>query len=239
MGLKGIVVMPAYNEEDSIGQVLAILIKVTDHLDKHLDLILDVLVVDDGSTDGTSEVARTYGARVIRHTRNMGPGAAVRTGFIYAVENGYDLVVQMDADGQHLPEEVPKLILPIIEDEADIVIGSRFLASASYYKMPYMKLAGIKFYSVLVSFLANRLIMDVTSGFRAFNIEAVEAIAPIYPSDFPALKSTLMLAKRGFRIIEVPVKMRPRVSGRSYISGLNLMKYHVRALKSIAETVFK
>lgn len=232
--IKVLVVIPAFNEGKTIRDVLMRLKKVIEKIVYELNVEMRPLVIDDGSTDDTPEVVRSCGVTLIKHEKNMGPGAAVRTGLIYAIKNGFDVVVQMDADGQHLPEEIPKLLIPILRGKADVVIGSRFLGTTCY-NMPLLRKLGIKFYSIIAFLVTGRMILDITSGFRAYGIKAVKFIAHAYPIDFPAIKSTLMLVRRGFRVIEIPTKMMERKRGRSYIGGLNLIRYHIRALKSLIE----
>ena len=228
-----LIIIPAYNEEHTIGKVLYELTAVANKLGRD-NIDLKILVIDDGSTDRTVEIAKKYNVLIVSHLRNMGPGVAVRTGFLYAIKNNFDFIVRVDADGQHPPNEIPKILKPVLDGEADVVIGSRFLHKTSY-KMPFIKKLGIKIYSLVVLALTKKKIIDLTSGFRAFNLKAVKTIVHSYPPDFPALKSTLTLIKSGLRVIEVPIKMNPRFKGRSYISGIKLLRYHLRAIKSVFE----
>ena len=147
----------------------------------------------------------------------------------HALQSGADIVVLMDADGQHPPEEMPKLLGPILHDEADVVIGSRLLQRHIDW-VPSLKKAGMLFYSLTASVLMRRRITDVRSGFRAMNRRAVELVASVYPDDYPAVGVTIYM---GLRIMEVPVGMRPRRTGSSYIRGGALLSYHVKVFKYI------
>ena len=225
--------IPAYNEESTIGDVLLgalSVIKKLKKFEKGLDIKL--VVVNDGSTDATGDIAKSLGAVVLSHKRNRGAGASIRTLLIYALRTGADIVVLMDADGQHPPEEIPKLLGPVLRGEADVVIGSRFLRGHSY-RVPSLKKIGIIFYSILTSMLIRRRITDVTSGFRAMNKRAVELVAPIYPDDHYAVKITIYMGLRGLKIVEVPVSMRPRRSGSSFIRGRALLSYHLKVLRYV------
>ncbi len=222
--------IPAYNEEDTIGDVLERIFSVMEKLGEGLEFRL--VVVDDGSADATGEIARSLGAVVLSHERNMGYGASVRTFLAYALRSGADAVVLIDADGQHPPEEIPKLLGPILRGEADVVIGSRFLRGRANW-IPGLKRAGMAFYSLLASILTRGRITDVTSGFRAMNRRAVRFVAPVYPDDYPAVGVTIYMGLRGLRLMEVPVDMRPRKSGSSYIRGEVLLSYHVKVLKYV------
>jgi len=220
----------AYNEEKTIGTVLRRALSISTELKK--DFEVELVVVDDASVDATGDIARALGATVLSHEKNRGYGASVRTFLTYALRSGADIVVLMDADGQHPPEEIPRLIEPVLHGEADVVIGSRFLNGRAKW-MPALKRIGIMFYSLLTSILVRKRITDVTSGFRAMNRRAVEVVAPVYPDDYPAVKVTICMGMRGLRIMEVPVRMSPRGSGSSYIRGSALLSYHLRVIKHI------
>jgi len=222
--------MPAYNEENTIGEVLKKAISVMKMLEKRFEI--KYIVVDDASNDATGDVARSLGAIVLSHEENRGYGASVKTFLAYALRSEADIIVLMDADGQHPPEEIPKLLKPILRDEADVVIGSRFLQGHTSW-IPSLKKIGILFYSLLASALTRKRITDVTSGFRAMNRRAIKLVAPIYPDNYPAVGTTIYMGLKGLRVMEVPVKMRPRKVGSSYIRGRALLSYHIKVLKYI------
>jgi len=156
---KKIAVIPAFNEEDRLGKIL----------DKFSTEIIDkVLVVDDGSTDRTAEEARNRGVRVISQEKRTGVGAAIRRGIDYAIENGYDIIVVMAANGKDNPEEIPLLLKPIITDQADYVQGSRYLKGGRSDNTPFLRILAIKMYTLMWSLLLWRRFTDVTNGFRAY-----------------------------------------------------------------------
>ena len=211
-----LIIVPAYNEERSLPRVLAAI--------KEKAPAYDVLVVNDGSSDGTSGAARAGGASVIDLSFNLGIGGAIQTGFKYALRQGYRLVVQVDADGQHPPEEIQKLVEPVLRDAYDVVIGSRFLERTDYRGSRRRRLM-IAFLSWLCSRFAGGMITDCTSGFRAFSHRAVAFLASNYDAEYPEPKSIPALARRGMRIKEVSVNMRERASGISSLSGLKALLY--------------
>lgn len=227
---KRLVIVPAFNEENNIGQV------VDDILGAGLSL--DVVVIDDGSHDRTSEIARSHGARVITLPFNLGIGGAVQTGLKFAHRHQYDVVIQIDGDGQHVPAEIPLLLAPLQRQEADVSIGSRYLGLHQYYT-PVMRRLGILVFSVVNSLLIGQRITDNTSGFRAFNRRAIEFLSPNYPSDYPEPETVVMLGRNGFRLKEVPVKMLQRSAGESSINSVRAVYYMVKVLLAILVDVFK
>ncbi|AEH25448.1 glycosyltransferase family 2 protein [Pyrococcus yayanosii] len=200
--MRTLIVIPAYNEELTIGSVVALAKKYG-----------DVLVVDDGSTDRTSEVAQRAGAVVIRHPTNRGKGAALKTGFEYALRNNYDAVVCLDADGQHNPDEIPLLIDPIIRGEADLVIGSRYLNSA-YRNIPLYRRLGLWVLNKATVIASGINVSDSQSGFRALNRKALENLN--LDADGYHIESEMIheLAGKGLRIKEVPINVRYDVPKR-------------------------
>lgn len=204
------VIMPAYNEAKSIRHVL---LRVAQHVDRE-----DIVVVNDGSTDDTSQVARTCGVTVLDLPYNLGIGGAVQTGLKYAVLHTYDIAMQVDADGQHDPDFIPKLRGVLSQDPAiDMVIGSRFKASTRY-RSSIMRLLGIRIFSWLIGIVTNKVIYDSTSGFRVYGSRALRYLADHYPSDFPEPESIVMVLNRGMKIKEVPVEMNHRATGDSIVS---------------------
>ncbi len=224
--MKKLVIVPAYNEEKNIGGVIdEIQREAPDH---------DILVINDGSTDRTSEIVRGFkSVKIVDLPMNLGIGGAVQTGFIYSWENGYDICVQVDGDGQHKPSEIKKIEEPIIKDEADMVIGSRFLGESTY-KTTFFRRTGIKiFYFANRLFLGER-IKDSTSGFRAYNRRAVEVLKKYYPDDYPEPEAIFILKKKGMRIKEVGVEMEERKGGRSSITFLRAIYYMIKVSIGIA-----
>lgn len=221
-----IVVIPARNEAGRIGAVIR---SVRDVLDD-----VPILVVNDDSTDATAAEAREAGARVISHPVNLGYGAALETGYQYSLRRGYDVIVQMDADGQHLPEEIPRLIGPVLGGEADFTVGSRFLAQGRDYRATVLKNIGHRIFSVMYSLLTGYRLTDPTSGFQCLNRRVVNLFAACrFPDDFPDVDVLLIAHYAGFRMREVPVRMRGRSGGRSMHSGLRPLYYVIKMILSV------
>jgi glycosyltransferase involved in cell wall biosynthesis len=218
---RRIAIVPARNEAGAIGGVL-------DEL-QAFDPRLDVVVVDDGSSDRTAAIASERGAAVVRLPFNLGIGGAVQTGFKYALEHGYDVAVRLDGDGQHVPEELPKLLAPIESGLADIVVGSRFVdASDADYRPPIARRAGIRYFARLVSVLTRQRLTDTTSGFQALNRRGIELFADEYPHDYPEVEATVMVVRSGLRISEAQVRMREREHGRSSINAIRSVYYLIK-----------
>jgi glycosyltransferase involved in cell wall biosynthesis len=202
-----LVVVPAHNEEDSLPATLAeIRAKAPD---------VEVLVVDDGSRDATARIAHESGVRVLRHPVNLGVGGALQTGFRWAFAHGYDIVVQLDADGQHDPGYLGVLLAPVLAGRCDVSIGSRFVSETGY-RAPWNRRLGMLVFSGVVRLALGRSIADTTSGFRAYNRAVVEVCQRDFPKDFPDAPLLIALARRGFRLDEVPVVMRERQAGQSF-----------------------
>lgn len=191
--MKLVVGIPAYNEEKNIAKILVALESVTD----------TIIVCDDGSTDLTSKIAEKMGAIVVRHSRNVGYGGAIRSLFSKAHEIGADILVTFDADGQHRVEDIQNVIQPILDMKADLVIGSRFLDNAT--KIPKYRKIGIKAITSIANTASENEVTDSQSGFRAYSKTVLEQIVP---SDYGMGVSTEILIKsnkKGFRIFEVPI----------------------------------
>jgi glycosyltransferase involved in cell wall biosynthesis len=214
---RGIVVIPAYNEQETIAEVVRGL--------RAEGLGVDVLVVDDGSTDATGRVLEGLPAAVVTHPVNLGYGAAVQTGMLYAVREGYDFLVLMDADGQHVPSQVG-LLIGALGEGWDIVIGSRFTGEADVYKVPFLRRTGIRFFSMLARALGGIRIRDVTSGFQAMRRNVFEFLSREYPVHSPDAEVIVMLGLKRFRVTEVPASVRKRQGGKSMYSSLGSVMYY-------------
>jgi glycosyltransferase involved in cell wall biosynthesis len=226
--MRSLVLIPAFNEAAVIGEVLVRI--------QAVDPSLSAVVVDDGSTDGTAEVARQAGARVVRLPFNMGYGVALQTGYKYALREGFDCVVQLDGDGQHEPEDIPKLLEVIKRREADVVLGSRFLGGETY-QVETTRKVGMRLFGALAYVLTGVKFSDVTSGFQALNGEVLRFFtAERYPVDYPDADVLIMLTRAGFTIAEVPVRMYPRGSTGSMHSGLRPLYYVFKMLLSVLLT---
>jgi glycosyltransferase involved in cell wall biosynthesis len=223
--VEGVVIIPALNEAARLGSVIdGVRVRVP---------TLAVLVIDDGSRDETAAVARTHGAHVLSHPFNLGYGAALQTGYKHALRAGYRYLVQMDADGQHDPADVVRLLAPLRAGAADIVIGSRFV-EASGYRMGAVRAAGRAFFERLLVACGGPRVSDPTSGFQALGRAAFTfCCADFYPSDFPDVDVLLLLHRRGFRITEIPVTMAPSPPGHVPMhAGLRALYYPYKMLLS-------
>lgn len=217
-------IVPAYNEARNVGRVIAEL------RDAYAGAA--VAVINDGSTDGTSQIARDSGAVVLDMPFNVGIGGAVQTGMLYAHRHGYDIAVQFDGDGQHIAGEIAALLAPIRDDRADAVIGSRFLGAKSF-RPPLARRMGIALFNGVNRIVVGRRFTDNTSGFRAYNRAAIEFLARDYPHDYPEPESVVTLCRAGFRVLEVPVSMRERQGGSSSITWLRSIYYVFKVLLAI------
>jgi glycosyltransferase involved in cell wall biosynthesis len=219
-------IIPAYNESSTLAGVITALRERAPEFDP--------LVVDDGSTDCTADVAHAYHAPVLRVPFNVGIGGAVQAGFIYALENDYDYVAQVDGDGQHDPSEL-RTLRAVMEgpDSLDMVCGSRFLTSDYRYPAPISRRTGIHIFAFLLSRIVSSPVSDPTSGFRLYNRRAIELFARDYPHDYPEVEAILMLHHHRLRMREVPVRMHERGGGRSSISTGKSGYYMIKVLLAV------
>jgi glycosyltransferase involved in cell wall biosynthesis len=222
--MKVLLVVPAFNEEDSLPNLIGELRQFYNRY--------DVIVVDDASTDRTISAARSCGASVLCLPANLGIGGAVQTGFKYAVRNNYDIVVQVDGDGQHNPAFIESMLEPIKKGTADCVIGSRYTKETpdTNYHTPFPRRIGMFFSTGLLRLFTGVVVTDTTSGLRALNSRAVEFFAKEYPVDHPEAEALLMLIKKGYRLMEIPVKMRNREAGKSLFTFFRSAIYPFRVL---------
>lgn len=221
---KTLVIIPALNEAESIAQVVA---QVRQHAPW-----ADVCVINDGSSDATGRIAEAAGAIVLHLPYNVGIGAAVQTGFIYAARYGYEVVVRNDGDGQHGPEDIRLIVCTLCEKRMDMVIGSRYLEDRGYVT-PLPRRMGIAILARLISFIVGQPITDPTSGFSAFNRRTIELCASLYPHDYPEPEAVVMLHRAGLRICEMPVTMLPRQGGQSSITPARSFYYMVKVILAI------
>jgi glycosyltransferase involved in cell wall biosynthesis len=212
-----LLLVPAWNEADSLPTLLDELIWQYPEY--------DILVVDDGSCDGTSAVSRRCDVRVVQHPYNLGIGGAEQTGFLFAQRYRYDFVVRLDGDGQHPSEAIRGLLCALEESGADVVIGSRFLQPNPGFHSSWARRVGIRWLALLNTILAHQRITDSTSGFRAYRRNAFQFLARHNPQDYPEPESLTLLSRNGFRIKETPVEMRERQGGKSSIGGLHSLYY--------------
>lgn len=224
------IIMPAYNEAGRISSTIAGIRKFSS---------ADIVVVSDGSDDDTAGEAKAAGAVVIELPSNLGYGAALQTGFKYALDRGYEFAVQMDADGQHDPMSIKTLIEPVIADEVDVTIGSRFMCKGNY-KAPFVRRIGMYFFGLIASLFTGRKITDPTSGFQALNKKVMEFYASdAYPVDYPDADVIIMLHRQGFRFKEVPVIMH-NAAKRSMHGGILKPLYYIfKMMLSIFVTLLR
>jgi len=204
-------IIPAYNEEAALSFLL-------DELTVYIAPV-DVIVINDGSTDATSAVARSKGAIVLDLPCNIGVGGAVQTGFKYAFDRGYEYVIRIDGDGQHPPSEIPELMDEMKKGTADLVIGSRFIGGSSYVNT-HIRSIGIKSLAVLLSIICRSRITDPTSGFWMINRQLLYYFSNDYPTEYPEPEAVALLRRHGFSYKEKSVRFRPRTTGQSTIKKM-------------------
>jgi glycosyltransferase involved in cell wall biosynthesis len=221
---KILIIIPAYNEEECLPGVMQDL--------RNHGPDADILVVDDGSRDRTAAVARQAGVKVASLSYNLGIGGAMQTGFQYARNNGYDIAIQFDGDGQHMAAEINELLDLLRQGRADIVVGSRFLKRGEY-RPPFFRKIGIWIFSTVLSAILDVPVTDTTSGFRAVNRRVIEFFARAYPEDYPEVESLVLLHRAGMTIAEVPVRMRDRTGGRSSITPIRSAYYMIKVLLAV------
>jgi len=225
-GRKVLVIIPAHNEEGRIGGVVSSVRKVLPQA--------GVVVIDDCSTDSTGREAAAAGAAVLTHAVNLGYGAGLETGYIYAVRRGYECVIQMDGDGQHPAGELPALLAPVTNGDADLVLGSRYLAAGCGYRTPFLRRLGQKIFGGIVQVLARASVTDPTSGFQCLGARALRLFSSgVFPADFPDADVLLMAHYAGLKVVEVPVRMLQRNEGVSMHSGLKPVYYGMKMFLSI------
>ncbi len=220
--MKTLIIVPAFNEQDNLPKLLG-----------EIEVLgYDVVVIDDGSVDATASVVRGLGVPLLSLTTNLGIGGAVQTGFKYALHHRYDIVVQVDGDGQHNPIYIKNVIEPLRRGQADCVIGSRYVPKQSddEYKTPLLRRMGMYFSTGILWLATGVRINDTTSGLRALNSDAFTFFANNYPVDHPEAEALLMLHQKRFRIQEVPVKMRGREHGQSLFSFAKAALYPMRVV---------
>ncbi|MGN7169353.1 glycosyltransferase family 2 protein [Paenibacillus cellulositrophicus] len=221
---KVLVIVPAYNEEEGIGHVIRRLREDAPYA--------DVLVINDGSSDATSRIARAAGANVIDLTCNLGIGGAVQTGYRYAAEHHYDYAVQIDGDGQHNPCDLRRLLSAQFDTGADMVIGSRFITKEGF-QSTFPRKMGIGLLSALVTRLTGQNVTDPTSGYRLCGRRAISLFAREYPTDYPEVEALMLLYNRELSFTEIPVVMNERQGGVSSISAMKSVYYMSKVILSV------
>lgn len=214
--MRILLIIPAYNEEENILKTYQ---KIVDY-NKTNKTNYDVIVINDGSKDNTKVILEENKIPHINLVHNLGIGGAVQTGYKYALVNNYDIAIQYDGDGQHDVRYIEKLVKPIMNKKADLVVGSRFLdKNSSDFKSTWIRRIGINFISLLIKLCTGKKVTDTTSGFRAVNKEVISCFASKYPIDSPEPASFVAVTRKGYKTIEVPVSMNAREGGTSSITS--------------------
>lgn len=230
---RHLAIVPAFNEAEAIESTVSAIHRWAPDF--------DVLVIDDGSSDATAVRARAAGSSVVRLPLNLGIGGAVQCGYIYALEHGYEIAVQVDGDGQHDPRHIPALVARLREGPSlDMVTGSRFLdPDGDGYRSSAARRIGIRVFSALVSAITRQRVTDPTSGFRMTSRRGIAIFARDYPHDYPEVEAILMMHAHRLRSCEVPVVMRPRLTGKSAISSTQSVYYMVKVLLAVFIGLFR
>jgi glycosyltransferase involved in cell wall biosynthesis len=221
---KTLVIIPALNEQESIAGVIDLVRQQTPWA--------DIVVINDGSSDDTGQIAEQTGAIVLHLPYNVGIGAGVQTGFMFADLQGYDIVIRNDGDGQHTPTDIPEMLRLLRETDTDIVIGSRYLQDRGYLGTPMRRL-GSMILARLISAIIRQRVTDPTSGFTACNRRAIKLCAQIYPHDYPEPESIVLLHRAGLKLREIPVEMKERTGGQSSITPVRSAYYMAKVTLAI------
>ena len=225
--MKTLVIIPCYNEEESI-------VKVIDNLKKHAPEV-DYLIVNDCSTDSTEKILKENRFNYINNPINLGIGGGVQAGYLYARENGYDIAVQMDGDGQHDPKYLAKVIAPVADGTFDMSIGSRFIEKEGF-QTSFMRRLGINIISTMIMILTGKRVKDTTSGFRACNRELIEFFSRNYADDYPEPEAIVSCLANGYKVGEVAVVMEERQGGVSSIRSLKSAYYMIKVCLALMVT---
>lgn len=223
-----LIIIPAFNEENNIANV------INDIFSNYKEA--DILVVNDGSVDRTAEILKTQEVIVVNHIFNIGIGASFETGCKFAFKKGYGYIVRMDGDGQHDSSFIKSILEPIKNNEADIVIGSRFIEESEFTTSSY-RLIGIKLISLILTIMTRKKVTDPTSGFCALNKKAFEFFSENCVEDYP--EPEILVFHRDFRIKEVPISIMKRQEGTSSITPLKSIYYMIKVLFSLFVSLFR
>ncbi|MED0659934.1 glycosyltransferase family 2 protein [Bacillus smithii] len=226
---KILIIIPAYNEEDTIHHTVNRLRNSCSY---------DFIVVNDGSTDRTEEILNEHQIPHISLAANLGIGGAMQTGYIYAYRNGYDYAIQLDADGQHDPKDLEKLVQAITGSDFDMVIGSRFVEKTGY-KGSWIRRLGIYYFYYMLKWIAHIKVTDPTSGYRIVNRKVMKEFVRHYPVDYPEVEVLVKLAHQNFKIKEIKVEMNERQGGQSSITPFRSIYYMLKVtFFSLIRSVF-
>ncbi len=222
--MRILAIIPAFNEEESIEQVINDLQQYQPNI--------HILVINDGSSDNTSSIVRELNVKIVDLPYNLGIGGALHTGYLYAYEQGYDIVLQFDGDGQHIAAEIDKILSPIINGKADIVIGSRYITRQGFQSTITRRI-GILLLSNYTKIYTGASIKDITSGFRAMNRVVISFLYSQYSYEYPEVEALVDFHKQGFKIKEVPTLMTSRQGGVSYLTRWKPIYYVVKVMMSL------
>jgi glycosyltransferase involved in cell wall biosynthesis len=226
-----LIIIPAYNEQGAIRQVVA-------HVRNAIPAA-DVLVINDGSVDNTAQEAEAAGALVVQHPFNLGIGGTVQTGLKFARAQDYDYAIRLDGDGQHNAEEIALFLDALRSHKADMIIGSRFLRERVEWHIPWQRQIGIRFFGWAVSQLIGKRATDTTSGFCGMNRPAIDILATYLPQDYPDVESRVILYKAGLTQLELPVRMRARQAGVSSINAWKSLYYAFKVSVGMVTSALK
>lgn len=218
--LKVAIVIPCYNEESNIMSLYQE-IRNSNYSDNY---DIQPIFINDCSTDSSKDILENNQIPHLNLCVNLGIGGAVQSGFLFALRNGFDVAVQMDGDGQHPPSELEKLLNPILQDRADIVIGSRYITNEGF-QSSYLRRFGINYFKWLNKTLVGVTISDSTSGYRALNLKALKIVSEYYPDEYPEPEAIVLFAMNNLKMVEVPVIMRDRQKGKSSIRNYKTIYY--------------
>ena len=207
--LRKLVIIPAYNESASI-------VNTVNDIKKNAP-DFDYVVINDHSKDNTLQICKDAGLNVIDLPLNLGIGGAVQTGYLYACQNGYDIAVQFDGDGQHDAKYLNEMAETLVKEQADMVIGSRFIEKEGF-QSSFTRRLGIRYFTFLIKILTGQKMTDPTSGYRMCNRKIIELFAGNYPKDYPEPETTTWILRKKLKVLEIPVIMRAREEGVSSIS---------------------
>lgn len=225
-----LILIPAFNEGGAIGSVVRELREAVPGV--------PLVVVDDCSADGTVNLARQAGARVLALPHHLGLGGCVQAGYKLAFELGYDYVIRVDGDGQHNPRDVPRIFEVLRNSGCEMVIGSRFV-DGSHPHTSFARSLGTRFFRAILRPILGRAVHDPTSGFVGVNRAALEVFSRSFPLEYPEIEALVVLQRRAFRFEEVPCRMRPRTAGRSSITALKSLYYIIHVLLGVFVNVLK
>lgn len=222
--MKKLVIIPAFNESGSI-------LRAVQDIEEHAPEF-DYVVVNDCSTDDTLQVCRKNGLNHVNLSVNLGIGGAVQTGYLYGCQNGYDLAVQFDGDGQHDASYLEQMAEELIRTESDMVIGSRFIEKEGFQSSG-LRRVGISYFSALIKLVTGKRVTDPTSGMRMVNRDVMKLYAENYPKDYPEPESVVAILRAGKKVTELPVIMRERTEGTSSIAGPKSVYYMIKVTLAI------